>query len=151
MQVYILSEPWLDRAQQQKADSVLTWSMIFLCFLNTVDLSSKWESLKLMHIFWDKGLLYDLQFLNNERICKSMVFGVKSAPAVGAKGTVINMIINRSLTYPFVNMTWLDSDGKYHIFMLGVHIRAQLFNLFYISQTKEHFHGTCLIMAFKTY
>ncbi len=44
-----------------------------------------------------------------------MVFGVKSAPAVGAKGAVINMIINRSLTFPFVDMTWLDSDGKYHI------------------------------------
>ena len=44
-----------------------------------------------------------------------MVFGVKSAPAVGAKGTVINMIINRWLTFPFVDMTWLDSDGKYHI------------------------------------
>ncbi len=25
------------------------------------------------------------------------------------------MIINRSLTFPFVDMTWLDSDGKYHI------------------------------------
>ncbi len=44
-----------------------------------------------------------------------MVFGVKSAPAVGAKDTVINMIINRCLTFPFVDMTWLDSDGKYHI------------------------------------
>ncbi len=42
-----------------------------------------------MHIFWDKGLnnfQLKQQFLNNERICKSMVFGVKSAPAVGAKG-----------------------------------------------------------------
>ncbi len=44
-----------------------------------------------------------------------MVFGVKSAPAVGAKGTIINMIINRWLTFPIVDMTWLDSDGKYHI------------------------------------
>ncbi len=51
-----------------------------------------------------------------------MVFGVKSTPAVGAKGAVINMIINRLLTIPFADMTWLDSDGKYHI-MLGVHIR----------------------------
>ncbi len=51
-----------------------------------------------------------------------MVFGVKSAPAVGAKGAVINMIINKSLTFLFFDMTWLDSDGKYHI-MLGVHIR----------------------------
>ncbi len=25
------------------------------------------------------------------------------------------MIINRSLTFPFVDMTWLDSDGKYNI------------------------------------
>ncbi len=39
------------------------------------------------------------QFLNNERICKCMVFGVKSASAVG--GAVINMIINRWLTFPF--------------------------------------------------
>ncbi len=30
------------------------------------------------------------QFLNSKRICKSMVFGVKSATAVGAKGAVIN-------------------------------------------------------------
>jgi len=34
-----------------------------------------------------------------------MVFGVKSAPAVGAKGTIINTIVN----------SWLDLDGKYHI------------------------------------
>ncbi len=45
-------------------------------------------------------------------LCKSMVFGVKCA--------VINMIINRELSFPFVDMTWLDSDGD---FMLGVHIR----------------------------
>ncbi len=32
------------------------------------------------------------------------------------------MIINIWLTFPFVDMTWLDSDGKYHI-MLGFHIR----------------------------
>ncbi len=44
-----------------------------------------------------------------------MVSGVKRAPAVGAKGTVINMIINRWLTFPIVDMTWLDSDGKYNI------------------------------------
>ncbi len=43
-----------------------------------------------------------------------MVFGVKSA-AVGTKGAVINMIINRSLTFSFVDMTWFDSEGKYHI------------------------------------
>ncbi len=43
--------------------------------------------------------LNDLQFLNNERICKCMVFGVKSSSAVG--GAVINMIINRWLTFPF--------------------------------------------------
>ncbi len=49
-----------------------------------------------------------------------MVFGVKSAPAVGVKGAVINMIINRWLTFPFVDMTWLDSDGKYHIVTLPV-------------------------------
>ncbi len=42
-------------------------------------------------------------FLNDERICKSMVFGVKIASAVGAKDTVI-MIINRWLTFPFVDM-----------------------------------------------
>ncbi len=35
-------------------------------------------------------------------MCKIMVFGVKSVPAVGAKDTVINM-------------TCLDSDGNYHI------------------------------------
>ncbi len=46
-----LSEPWPDRAQKRKADSVLTWSNI-LCIFYVVDLSSKWESLKLMHVFW---------------------------------------------------------------------------------------------------
>jgi len=44
-----------------------------------------------------------------------MVFGAKGAPAVGAKDTIINMIINSWLTFPFVDMTWSDSDGKYHI------------------------------------
>ncbi len=44
-----------------------------------------------------------------------MVFGVKSALAVGDKGGVINMIINRCLTFLFVDMTWLHSDGKYDI------------------------------------
>ncbi len=58
-----LSDLWRDRAQQRKVDSVLTWSNIY--FLNVVDLSSKWESLKWMHIFWDKGILNDFQFLNN--------------------------------------------------------------------------------------
>ncbi len=33
-----------------------------------------------------------------------LVFVVKSAAAVGAKDTVINMIINRSLISPFVDM-----------------------------------------------
>ncbi len=33
-----------------------------------------------------------------------MVFGVKSAPAVGAKGAMINMTINRWLTFTFVDM-----------------------------------------------
>ncbi len=64
-------------------------------------------------------------------MCKSMVFGVKSAAAVGDKDTVINIIINISLTFPFVHMTWLDSDGKYHIlccykyhiYYVCVHIR----------------------------
>ncbi len=48
----------------------------------------------------------------------------KKRPRCGAKGAqiIINMIINRWLTFPSVNMTWLDSDGKYHV-MLGVHIR----------------------------
>ncbi len=54
-----------------------------------------------------------------------MVFGVKSTAAVGAKDTVINIIIN------IVHMTWLDSDGKYHIlccykyhiYYICVHIR----------------------------
>ncbi len=59
------------------------------------------------------------QFSNNEIICKSMVFGVKSSPAVGDKSTVINMIINRWQTFPFVDVTWLDSDGKYHILCWG--------------------------------
>ncbi len=67
-------------------------------FLNVVDLSSKWESLKLMHIFETNVFkIYSFkikqQFLNSKRICKSMVFGVKSATAVGAKGAVINIII----------------------------------------------------------
>ncbi len=52
-------------------------------------------------------------FLNNEIMCKSMVFVVKSAPAVGAKGAVINMIINRCLTFPFVDMVRFRC--KYHI------------------------------------
>ncbi len=39
----------------------------------------------------------------------------KKRPRSWAKGAVINMIINRWLTFPFVDMTWLDSDGKYHI------------------------------------
>jgi len=47
-----------------------------------------------------------------------MVFGLNSAPAVGAKGTIINMIINNWLNFPFVYMT----DGKYHI-KLSVHLR----------------------------
>lgn len=45
-----------------------------------------------------------------KRICKTMVFGVKSAPAVGDKSTIINMMINNWLTFPFVEMKWLDSD-----------------------------------------
>jgi len=31
------------------------------------------------------------------------------------KGSIINMIINSWLTFPFVDFTWLDSAGKYHI------------------------------------
>jgi len=54
-------------------------------------------------------------FFNNGRMWKSMVFGVKGAPVVGAKGTVINMIMNSWLTFPFLDMTWLDSNSKYHI------------------------------------
>ncbi len=46
--------------------------------------------------------------------CINVNVNVKRAPAVGAKGTVI-IIINKWLTFPFVDMTWLDSDGKYHI------------------------------------
>ncbi len=42
-----------------------------------------------------------------------MVFRVKSAPAVGAKDTVINMIINRSLTFTLVDMVRFRC--KYHI------------------------------------
>ncbi len=49
------------------------------------------------------------------------IWSKKRPLLLGLKGTVIN-IINRWLTFPFVDMTWLDSDGKYHI-MLGVHIR----------------------------
>ncbi len=57
------------------------------------------------------------QFLNNGRICKSIVFGVKVTPPplLLRLKTVINMINNRRLTFPLVDMTWLDSDGKYHI------------------------------------
>ncbi len=40
----------------------------------------------------------------------NLVFGL-----LGLKGTVINMTINIWLTFPFVDMTWLDSDGKYHL------------------------------------
>ncbi len=47
-----------------------------------------------------------------------MVFGVKSAPAVGTKGAVINMIINRWLTFPFVDIIWLDLNGKYQMLCL---------------------------------
>jgi len=36
-------------------------------------------------------------------------------PAVGTKGIIINTIINRHMTFPFVDMTRLDSDGKHHI------------------------------------
>ncbi len=54
-------------------------------------------------------------FLNNKIIRESMVFGVKSAPPIAAKGAMINMIINKWLTFPFVDMTWLDSDGKYNV------------------------------------
>ncbi len=59
-----------------------------------------------------------------------MVFGVKSAAAVGAKGTVINMIINRWLTFPFVDMTWLDSDGKYHMLSESLRFKMILFLYF---------------------
>ncbi len=59
-----------------------------------------------------------------------MVFGVKSAAAVGAKGTVINMIINRWLTCPFVDMTWLDSDGKYHMLSESLLFKMILFLYF---------------------
>ncbi len=115
-----LSDFSRDCAQQSKVDSVLTWSNI-LFFLKVVDLSSKWESLKWMHILRKPSSLWfsvlqkiiKANVLNNERIFESIVFGVKSAPAVGTKGAVINMIMNRCLTFPFVDMTWLDSDGKY--------------------------------------
>ncbi len=59
-----------------------------------------------------------------------MVFGVKSAATVGAKGTVINMIINRWLTCPFVDMTWLDSDGKYHMLSESLLVKMILFLYF---------------------
>jgi len=36
---------------------------------------------------------------------RPIVFGVKGAPAVGAKRTIINMI-NIWLTFPIVDMTW---------------------------------------------
>ncbi len=34
---------------------------------------------------------------------------------LGLKATIINMIMNRSLTFPFVDVAWLDSNGKYYI------------------------------------
>ncbi len=63
-----LSDPWRDHAQQCKVDSVLTWSNILCFFFNVVDLSSKLEPLKLMHIFWDKGLLNNFQFQTKEYV-----------------------------------------------------------------------------------
>jgi len=38
----------------------------------------------------------------------------------------INMIINIWLTFPFVDMAWLDSDGKYQILSCGVHLRVNI-------------------------
>lgn len=42
-----------------------------------------------------------------------MVFGIKSAPAVGTKDIIIYMVMNSWPT--FVDMTWSDPDGKYHV------------------------------------
>jgi len=44
-----------------------------------------------------------------------MVIGFKSAPAFGTKGIIIIMVINSWLTFPLVDMKWLDSDCKLHI------------------------------------
>ncbi len=67
-------------------------------------------------------------FLNNKIICESMFFGVKISPAIAAKGAMINMIINKWLTFPFVDMTWLDSDGKY-IVLFWVSILITMFRM----------------------
>ncbi len=69
------------------------------------------KSLKLMPMFWESHLLWfsvllkiiKLKFLNNEE-CESMVFWGKKRPCCWAKGTVINMIINRWLTFHL--LTW---------------------------------------------
>ncbi len=44
-----------------KVDSVRTWSNS-LCFLNVVDLSSKRESLKSMHMFWENVVFMIFSF-----------------------------------------------------------------------------------------
>ncbi len=43
------------------------------------------------------------------------------------------MIIHRSLTFPTVDMTWLDSDGKYHI-LCWVSI-FEIITMFRVSKT----------------
>ncbi len=52
-----LSDTWRDHMQQRKDDFVLTWSNKLYIFLNVIDLSRKLELLKIMHMFWGKGLL----------------------------------------------------------------------------------------------
>jgi len=42
-----------------------------------------------------------------------MVFGIKGTAAVS--DNKYHMIINSWLTFPFADMTWLDSHGKYHM------------------------------------
>jgi len=63
-----------------------------------------------------------------------MVFGVKGVPAVGAKITIINMIINNWLTFPFVDQTWIDSDGKYHIYLLNWVSTLEIITIFIMKQ-----------------
>jgi len=52
------------------------------------------------------------QSFNNRRICNCILFWVKGTLAVG---TILNLIIIAWQTFPFVDMTWIDSDGKYHV------------------------------------
>ncbi len=70
-------------------------------------------------------------------------FWGKKRPAVGAKGAVINMIINRWMTFPFVDMTRLDSDGKYHTLYMLSYIIYVIYHISYmlgVHNINNHVH-----------